>query len=108
MAHSPKPWFREDRQAWFVTVNGKRHHLGLDEKEAKRKFRELMAAPEPKPTSAQPGAAFSVAEIFEKFLDWSQKHREPTTYEWLQYRIQMFINVLGGSVHMTVETVACR
>ena len=45
VARSPKPWYREDRQAWFVTINGDRHNLGSDEKEAKRKFHELMAAP---------------------------------------------------------------
>jgi integrase len=105
VARTPKPWFREDRQAWFVTINGERHNLGPDEKQAKRKYHELMAAPEPKPSSAQPDNALSVAEIFEKFFDWSQKHRAEKTYEWLQYRIQMFITALGGSATMAVAAL---
>jgi len=24
----PKPWWREDRDAWFVTINGRRFNLG--------------------------------------------------------------------------------
>ena len=51
MARTPKPWFREDRQSWFVTINGERINLGPDEEEAKRQFHELMARP-PKPRSA--------------------------------------------------------
>jgi hypothetical protein len=43
MARSPKPWYRDDRQAWFVTIRGERHNLGPDEQEAKREFHELMA-----------------------------------------------------------------
>ncbi len=68
MARSPKPWWREDRQAWFVTINGSRINLGPDEKEAKRKFHELMAASPATPKSVS--SQLSIAEIFDKFLDW--------------------------------------
>jgi integrase len=106
VARSPKPWYREDRQAWFVNINGRRHNLGTDEKEAKRKFHELMAAPEPKPVAAAAAEdGFSLAEVFEKFLEWCGKHRSPKTFEWTQYRVQMFINALGESVHMLVASL---
>ena len=50
MARIPKPWFRDDRQTWFVTIRGERHNLGPDEQEAKRRFHQLMAEkPKPKP-----------------------------------------------------------
>ena len=56
MARSPKPWFRKDRQAYFVTINGTRHNLGSVKKEADRRFHELMATadetPEPSPRAA--------------------------------------------------------
>lgn len=28
MARKPSPWYREDREGWFVTLNGRRHFLG--------------------------------------------------------------------------------
>ena len=105
MARIPKPWYREDRQAWFVTINGERHNLGPNEKEAKRKFHELMAAPEQKPVATAAEDGFSLAEVFEKFLDWCGKHRSPKTFEWTQYRVQMFINALGESVHMLAASL---
>ena len=40
MARPNKLWFRTARNAWFVTINGKKHNLGPDEKEAKRKKRD--------------------------------------------------------------------
>jgi hypothetical protein len=80
MARIPKPWYREDRQAWFVTIRGERHNLGPDEQEATRRFHELMAQrPEPSPLPKSDG--LSVATLFEKFLDWSEKNQAPRTYD---------------------------
>jgi len=30
MPRDPKPWFRKDRDAWFVSINGRRYNLGPD------------------------------------------------------------------------------
>lgn len=102
MARAPKPWFREDRQAYFVTINGTRHNLGPDKKEADRRFHELMARPDLSPTQSHTNAPtippqtgpLTVAEVFEKFLDWCQKHRSERTYEWSQKHIQAFCDHL--------------
>lgn len=59
MARTPKPWFREDRLAYFVTVNGTRHNLGPDKKEAFRRFHELLSAP-PEPPAPPPVASSRV------------------------------------------------
>jgi integrase len=104
VARTPKPWFREDRQAWFVTINGERHNLGPDEKQAFRKFHQIMAAPDPLPEPHQP-VGLSVADIFEKFLEWCQKRRAPNTYEWLRYRIQMFIDAHGDAVNLSATSL---
>ena len=32
MARIPKPWFREDRETYCVTIRGKRHDLGPDKR----------------------------------------------------------------------------
>ena len=45
MARTPKPWWREDRQAWFVTIRGERHNLGSDKAAADREFHRLMSQP---------------------------------------------------------------
>jgi hypothetical protein len=98
MARTPKPWYRADRQAYFVTVGGTRHNLGPNKKEADRRFHELMAraAEPPEQTADRPTstAALTVAEVFEKFLDWCQKHRTPRTYEWSRNHIQAFCDHL--------------
>ena len=79
MARTPEPWFRDDRQAYFVTVNGTRHNLGPDKKEAFRRFHELMAADPVAPLPALPvtPSALTVGQLFEKLLDWCQQHRSP-------------------------------
>ena len=45
MARSAKPWYRKDRKAWFVTIDGTRHNLGSDRTEAFRQFHTLMREP---------------------------------------------------------------
>ena len=42
MPRDPKPWFRKDRDAWFVTINGRRYNLGPDRNAAHDRFHELM------------------------------------------------------------------
>ncbi len=103
MARSPQPWFRQDRQAWFVTINGQRHNLGPDEQEAKRKFHELMASKPKCPIATH--TYLTVADIFEKFLAWTSIHRAPKTYQWNQFRIQMFVDALGAGVSMPVSSL---
>ena len=87
MARVPKPWWREDRQAWFVTIDCKRQNLGANRKEAMQRFHSLMATP------ARVGitkATESVAAIIDLLLDWTQKHRAPRTYDWYRERCQWF------------------
>ena len=86
MARSPKPWYRRDRKAWFVTINGKRHNLGPDRKSAFQRFHELMARPAKRTVSTQ-----SVAGVFDTFLEWTLKHRAPRTYDWYRERCQWFL-----------------
>jgi integrase/recombinase XerD len=86
MARRPKPWFRKDRDAWFVTINGTRHNLGADKKTAFDTFYRLMRQPQ---TTAKvpPQTMLAVADAF---LDWVQRHRSPDTFEWYRYRLQRF------------------
>jgi len=85
MARLPKPWYRQDRLAWFVTIAGVRHNLGPNKKAAFDQFYELMRKPEKKTVSAKAFAA-----IADAFLEWVQKNRSLDTYEWYRYRLERF------------------
>jgi len=97
VARIAHPWFWEARNEWYVTIRGERHRLGPDKTEAERQFHELMAkppeAPQPK---AKPSGFLTVAELFEKFLDWCQKRRAPRTYADHKQRIQLFLDEMPG------------
>lgn len=106
MARTPSPWFWEERAEWCVTLRGRRQKLGAHPDgfpapkknrgkwnvplPIQQKFHALMA--QVKPASAPVTSGFTVAEIFEKFLEWCQKHREGGTYEFHRKRIQSFID----------------
>lgn len=82
MARTPKPWYWDERKAYFVTVRGRRHNLGPDKAEAARRFHELMAErPAPSPAAPAVPAELSVAELFDNFLDRTRRHREASTFE---------------------------
>ena len=85
MARTSKPWYRKDRKAWFVTIEGERHNLGPDRKLAHQQFHELMRRPE-KP-AVQPSLLVALGD---RFLDWVEKHRSAKTYIWYQSRLQLF------------------
>ena len=99
MARQPKPWYWEERQSYYVTVRGTRHNLGADKTEADRLFHELMAA-RPNASPALP-TGLTVADVFEKFLDWCQKHRSPRSYEWYKNHAQGFCKSLKPSARDT-------
>lgn len=85
MPRLPKPWYRKDRSAWFVTIKGVRHNLGKNKKEAFTKFHALMNAPETPPVSLQ-----SFVAVADAFLDWVHKNQAKLTFEWYRFRIERF------------------
>lgn len=86
MARTPKPWYRKDRKAWFVTIDGQRHNLGAEREAAFQQFHEMMARPKKRAVPSR-----SVAAIIDAFLEWTLKHRAPRTYDWYLERCQWFI-----------------
>src|SRR5690349_5015167 len=109
MARKASPWFREDRNGWYVNKGGKRHFLGEHPADAPpprqnpktkkwnappaivRAFHELMAVA---PARTKPAARHdgpTVGTVFEKFLDWCKKHRAGRTYDWYRDHIQDFL-----------------
>ncbi|MGN6136611.1 MAG: tyrosine-type recombinase/integrase, partial [Aureliella sp.] len=85
MARQPKPWYRADRAAWFVTVAGTRHNLGPNKKKAFERFYALMREPQTAKVASQAFAA-----VADAFLDWVAANRAAETYGWYQYRLERF------------------
>ena len=87
MPRTPRPWWRNDKQCWAVTIDGKRHNLGKDREDAHRRFHELMAKPKRRTIATE-----SLLAIFDVFLDWVSKHQAEATYEWYRQRLEAFAN----------------
>lgn len=111
MARLPSPWYWPERSGWYTILHGQRHFLGDHPADAaapqKRKgkwvappailqaFHALLAAPPEQPVSTidqSPADGPPVAEIFDKYLDWCQKHRAGRTFDWYRDHIQDFLN----------------
>ena len=90
MPRDPKPWYRKDRDAWFVTINGRRFNLGPDRDAAHTRFHELMLSGG---EEHRPGT-LSVFALFDEFLEWNKSQRAVATYEWYLDRLQAFVKHL--------------
>jgi integrase len=120
MARTASPWFWEKRQGWYVNKDGQRHFLGAHPEgaPAPRKtkgkwnapnsvmqaFHTLMADPDPKnvPKTFPRTTGPTVPEIFDKYLDWCQRHRASRTFDWYRDHIQSFLDSLPGAATMPV------
>lgn len=101
MAHSPKPFFRSGR-GWYVQLD-KQIKLcdgpknTATEKDAWAAFHKLMAeraANDNAPAPQSPQNGLTLAELFDKYLDWCQKHRETRTYDGYVWHLQKFLDHL--------------
>ncbi|MEZ6140806.1 MAG: tyrosine-type recombinase/integrase [Zavarzinella sp.] len=95
MARTAKPWYRQDRKAWFVNIRGKRHNLGPNKKAAFKLFHELMLKSEE--SQPLPAKTISIAMVFDKFLEWCQLNRSRATYVAYRYYQQSFLDSLGAT-----------
>jgi integrase len=110
MARTARPWCWSDRHAWFVNRDGHRHLLGPHPVDAPapektrgrwnvppailQKFHELMAAPPVESAETKTASGLSVAGLFDRYLDWCQKHRSPRTYAGYLWHLQRFAQAL--------------
>lgn len=89
MPRFPKPWFRKDRNSWFVQLDGKQHNLGPDRELAFKRYHDLMAQPKKRKVPSE-----TVPAVIDLFLDWCEKNRAKRTYEWYQVRCQAFVDTI--------------
>jgi len=87
MKKFPKPWYRETRGVWYVTLNGHQHNLGPDEAEAFERYAKLLAAAQQQQRVMK---SDSVVAIIDEFLHWLQRNRSAGTYGWFHYRLERF------------------
>jgi integrase len=85
MGRPPKPWYRAQTDAWFVTLDGKQHRLAEGKKaraEAEAAFHRLMAAAKPEAEPTRPRGALSAAAGLDLFLGHARRRLRPRTAEW--------------------------
>lgn len=90
MSRDPKPWFRAERDAWFVTINGRRFNLGPNREAAFKRFHELML----NGGLERPTGSISLFSLLDEFLEWTKSQRAIATYEWYIDRIQAFVKYM--------------
>ncbi|MFO0847102.1 MAG: tyrosine-type recombinase/integrase [Gemmataceae bacterium] len=117
MARLPSPWYWDDRDGWYVTIDGRRHFLGDQPHDApppkkvrgkwnapdavRQRFHALLAAPAAGPGApAHAPADLTVSEVFDAYLDWCQRHREPRTYAGYVWHLQRFVTHLQDRATM--------
>ena len=96
MPRFPKPWFRKDRDCWYVQLDGKQHNLGSERQAAFARYHELMREPRKRRVASE-----TVPAIIDLFLDWCEKNRAPRTYDWYQVRCQAFVDTIPPELRVT-------
>jgi integrase len=125
MARKPSPWYWPERNGWFTILNGQRQPLGNHPDDApppvKRKgkwvipptieyaFHKLLVTPSTAPPTVEKATekatGLTVAEVYEKYLDWCLKHRSARSYEWYKKHIQLFLDFLPDPAMMPATTL---
>ena len=73
MTRKASPWYWQNRGEWCIIIRGKRHRLCADKDEAERRSHELLAA-RPNPQPLPKTTVVTVVSLFDKFLDYCEKH----------------------------------
>jgi integrase len=98
MPHFPKPFFRKDRQLWYVQIGGHQHNLGTDRKKAFEQYHDLMRQPVVRPAERRTTASTTAVALIDRYLDWCHEHRAAATYEWYRWRLQRFAKAIGANL----------
>jgi len=72
----PQPYWKATHRCWYAKIDGRHYRLDPNEKEAWEKYHQLMAG------RAALSADSKVAELVNRYLDWTERHRAKATYEW--------------------------
>ena len=87
----PKPFFRTARNCWYVQLGKRQVRLQPDEQESLKLYHRLMADGPGRSAALAPQPGLAAIELFDKYLDWCQRHRRPRTYGWYKGHIEDFL-----------------
>lgn len=90
-----KPWFRSDRDGWYVQHNGKQALLAkgkANKAEAQAAFHKLMLLGGETPIR---DASLPIATLCDLFLDYSEVHHSPDAYKNYKHFLQAFCTTYG-------------
>ncbi len=87
MGRPPQVKWYPSKNAFMVTIHGKRHNLGQEESEANRTYHLLMAEAE---ASSTPDCEITVGYLARIFLE-SYEHAEIRTHEFYERYVEKFI-----------------
>jgi hypothetical protein len=80
MGRAAKPWYRKDRDAWYVNVHGKRIKLVDGKANRNEAYRRFLAL---NPTETKTVTArVTGKEVCELFLEHARVNLKPKTYRW--------------------------
>jgi integrase len=91
MARPRKPWYRPNRDTWYVVIDGTQTPLarGRHNREAaEREFHRLMAE---RPEPEAPAARGTIGELVNDFLGWTERHKSPSTFRQRRHFLRSFI-----------------
>jgi hypothetical protein len=98
MGRASKPWYRKDRDAWYVNVQGKRIKL-VDGKSNRNEVYRRFLALKPDGTKAIT-ALVTGEEVCELFVEFSRTNLKPKTHDGYKRFLEPFashVGVIDGS-----------
>ncbi len=84
----PKLFYRKSKQAWYVQLGKRQISLGKEREAAFARYRQVVL--HEGGTTAAGDTDYSVAEIFDLFLEYSSKQHAPETYAWYRGFLEYF------------------
>lgn len=89
-----KPYFKKSHKAWYVDIDSKPYRLGKDKEAAFQEYHRLMSGQMP----ATP--QLTVCQLFDQFLNWTQRNRAPRTYDWYVAHLSSFAAYVGPKLRI--------
>lgn len=87
-----EPWWREAKQAWYVTLGGKQVRLAKDKAEAFKRWHTLLAGVAKHP---QPECDVTVSKLYAAYLEDHKNHVTPATHRTAVAFLKAFVEHFG-------------
>ena len=97
MPHRPEPWYRASKNAWYVQLDDRQIRLVKGNKEDTEKaaweaFYKLISSDLKELPKAD---KLRTQELCSLFLDFSERHHEPATYDNYRHFLRSFVKAYG-------------